>query len=609
MSLRTKFLLVIAIEFLFAFLLIAFSAQFFLQRSFLREESRETALNTQRVIASINNRDNEIVNNCSDWARWNDAYAFVEDRNSKFIKDNLVDDTFGNLRLNLIVFVHSSGRLVYAKAFDLEEKKEVPVPKKLLSSLQIGGPLLDQPSLESIVKGMINLPEGPLMFAALPILTSNKKGPIHGTLIMGRYLDPPQIKLLTDQTQLPFSIYRSGDSLSVDFIEALPKLTETKPIFVLPLEKDKVAGYAIIKDIYGKPGLYLRVSTSRDIYRQGLMINRYFQVILLIIGIMIIVSFVWLMESTILARLFRLMNEVNKIGASADLSARVSVVGHDELASLSKEINLLLGSLEVSHLEIKQSEKRFLEKLERLAAELHRADRTKSEFLANMSHELRTPLNSIIGFSEVLYDKTFGPLTEKQQKYVDNVLKSGRHLLALINEVLDMSKIEAGKMNLVLSTVQTKSLLRDVAMLLENMASKKKIEIKLDLPDSLPVITADERRVKEIVFNLLSNALKYSPEGGQVGIRARSMKTEIAVEVWDNGIGIAPENLGRVFEGFFRVEAPYIQLTEGTGLGLPLAKRMVELHGGKLTIESPGLNQGTVVKFTLPLVAIKEGGL
>jgi two-component system CheB/CheR fusion protein len=228
------------------------------------------------------------------------------------------------------------------------------------------------------------------------------------------------------------------------------------------------------------------------------------------------------------------------------------------------------------------------------------------EFLANMSHELRTPLNSINGFSEVLFDETFGPLNAKQKQYVNNVLTSGKHLLLLINQILDMAKVESGKMKLTLSDVSMKTLLSDISMLVADMVSKKKIEMQLQIDADLPDIQADELKVKEIIYNLISNAVKFTPEGGKIGMRAKNIGSEIEVVVWDNGIGIAAENMGKIFEGFFRVDTPYSRVTEGTGLGLPLSKKLVELHGGKLSVESKGLNQGTLVRFTLPIISNSE---
>ena len=223
-----------------------------------------------------------------------------------------------------------------------------------------------------------------------------------------------------------------------------------------------------------------------------------------------------------------------------------------------------------------------------------------------MSHELRTPLNSINGFSEVLFDETFGPLNAKQKQYVNNVLTSGKHLLLLINQILDMAKVEAGKMKLTLSAISMKTLLNDISMLVADMVSKKKIEMLLEITPDLPDIEADELKVKEIIYNLVSNAVKFTPEGGKIGMRAKKIDSEIEVVVWDTGVGIAAENMGKIFEGFFRVDTPYSRVTEGTGLGLPLSKKLVELHGGNFAVESEGLGKGTLVRFTLPIISNKE---
>jgi len=240
--------------------------------------------------------------------------------------------------------------------------------------------------------------------------------------------------------------------------------------------------------------------------------------------------------------------------------------------------------------------------LQELATELKRATRAKSEFLANMSHELRTPLNSINGFSEILYDETFGSLNDKQKKYVEYVLTSGKHLLLLINQILDMSKVEAGKMKLTLSDLPMKSLLNDISLLVADMVSKKKLQMLLEIAEDLPNIEGDELKIKEVLYNLISNAVKFTLEGGKIGMRAKKVGSEIEIVVWDTGLGIASENMGKIFEGFFRVDTPYSRVTEGTGLGLPLSKKLVELHGGKFSVESEGLNKGIQVRFTLPII-------
>lgn len=275
---------------------------------------------------------------------------------------------------------------------------------------------------------------------------------------------------------------------------------------------------------------------------------------------------------------------------------------------LGKERIILLAIEDITERrEIETGLEKAHAELGALATELERTARAKSEFLANMSHELRTPLNSINGFSEVLFDETFGPLNDKQKKYVSNVLSSGTHLLALINQILDMAKVEAGKMKLSLAILPLKTMLDEFSLLFADMASKKNIEMTIEIDADLPDIEADELKVKEIIYNLLSNALKFTPDGGKVSMQARRLGQLIEVIIRDSGVGIEEENMERIFEGFFRVDTPYSRITEGTGLGLPLARKMVELHGGTLAVTSKGLDHGTSVRFTLPIES-PEGG-
>jgi signal transduction histidine kinase len=241
------------------------------------------------------------------------------------------------------------------------------------------------------------------------------------------------------------------------------------------------------------------------------------------------------------------------------------------------------------------------------AKDLQRASKAKDEFLANMSHELRTPLNSIIGFSKVLAHEKFGALNERQKKYTRNILTSGQYLLSLINDALDLARVESGKMMLETSLFSVKSCLEEAPSLMGGLDFSEKIQFVMELEDDLGDVRADQRKVKQIVYNLLSNAVKFTPAGGKIGIRARKVEGGIEVAVWDTGIGIASENLGNVFEAFSRVENAYTKETEGTGLGLTISKKIAELHGSKMWIESGGIGKGTTVKFTIPSGTIASG--
>jgi signal transduction histidine kinase len=217
-----------------------------------------------------------------------------------------------------------------------------------------------------------------------------------------------------------------------------------------------------------------------------------------------------------------------------------------------------------------------------------------------MSHELRTPLNAIIGFSEVLSERMFGELNEKQADYLKDIHESGRHLLSLINDILDLSKIEAGRMDLELSTFDLPGALSNAMTLVRERAQRHGIALSLEVDPRLGAFQADERKFKQIVVNLLSNAVKFTPDGGKVAVSAKVDTTHVEVAVKDTGIGIAPEDHAAVFEEFKQVGRDYTRKAEGTGLGLALTKRFVELHGGAIRLESePG--KGSTFSFSLPL--------
>ena len=243
---------------------------------------------------------------------------------------------------------------------------------------------------------------------------------------------------------------------------------------------------------------------------------------------------------------------------------------------------------------------RLFREIEDKSRQIEAANRHKSEFLANMSHELRTPLNAIIGFSEVLGERLFGELNEKQAEYTDDILTSGRHLLSLINEILDLSKVEAGRMELELATFDLPSAIDNARTFVRERATRHGITLDVTIDDRLGDFVGDERKIKQILLNLLSNAVKFTPEGGRIGIDARQADGAVEISVSDTGVGIAPEDQARIFEEFRQVGADYSHKSEGTGLGLTLAKKFVELHGGKIWVESE-VGKGSKFTFTLPV--------
>jgi signal transduction histidine kinase len=275
-----------------------------------------------------------------------------------------------------------------------------------------------------------------------------------------------------------------------------------------------------------------------------------------------------------------------------DLDARSSVHTRDELAELSAAFNQMAESM-------KESTTNLEGLVARRTQELQLANEHKSAFLANVSHELRTPLNAVIGFSEALEEQLFGALNEKQHEYVGDIKASGLHLLALINDLLDLSKIEAGRMELDRQPFAVAPVVDGVLTLVRARALQGGVQLALQAPPAITDFNGDARRLRQILLNLLSNAVKFTPRGGSATLAVEDSADALTFVIADTGIGIAEEDLPRLFEPFAQASGRSEARAEGTGLGLALTKRLVELHGGTISVASRS-GSGSSFKVRLP---------
>ena len=306
-----------------------------------------------------------------------------------------------------------------------------------------------------------------------------------------------------------------------------------------------------------------------------------------------------------------LLGTMRIVSTVQDYTVRAQKYGEDELGSLTDGFNEMLSHIQARVVELEETQ----DKLEQKGAELSRfagdleiartqaeaANRAKSEFLAAMSHELRTPLNAIIGFSEIISSEILGPVgSPNYRDYAEDIHHSGQHLLALINDILDLSKVESGAEELYEEKIEIPDLVRSTLRLVKQRAETSGIEIELDIRDDLPLLWADERKLKQILVNLLTNAVKFTGPGGKIVLTAWCrVESGFVFQVIDNGVGIAPEDIPKALSQFGQVDSALNRKHEGTGLGLPLSKSLVELHGGSLDLQSK-VGVGTTITIRLP---------
>lgn len=355
MSLRQKTIVIIGLTFIGLTVLLYTISRFIVLVGFSQLEEKNISQNVTRARNVIFDELVGLGGTTHDWANWDDTYAFVEDANKQYIMDNLDVSAFINLRLNLMLFVDTSGHVVFGKAVDRVTEQEMPLPQDLLAQLSPDNLLLHHPDLKSSISGIILLPEDPMLVVSQPILTSAGTGPSRGTLITGRYLNASEIQHLAELAHLSLHLSRFDNS---KVQAARTALSAEVPIFIQPLDTQTVVGYSLLTDIYGQPALIIQVDMPREIYQQGQTSISYLMGSLVAVGLVFGAIILLLLEQQVLSRLTRLSQRVSEIGASGDLSARVPTTSRDELSHLVRAINTMLGSLEQSEHALREQTRR-----------------------------------------------------------------------------------------------------------------------------------------------------------------------------------------------------------------------------------------------------------
>ncbi len=336
------------------------SAQTFLIGSVVTLEKQYTQNNVERVVNLLDSYEKNLTTYSIDWAEWNDAYHFIHNQNSEYLLSNVVEKTFIDLQFNLFLVIEPGGNIVCSRAFDLEQEKEIPLPPGLQPHLAPGNLLLSNTDPQKSIAGLLVLPEGILLVVSHPIVKSTGEGPVQGTLILGRFLDKAQTDAIGKMANTSVTLRPYNDpNLPPDYRQALASFTDQDTIVVHPVDENTIGGYALLPDLYGQPAVVLRTDAPRDIYHQGKLNIIYFVALLFVLTPVLFLANWLFWERSILSRLAAITETIFRVGASGDLSKRVTMPGTDELAKLGVSINQMLDTLETASKALQESEEKF----------------------------------------------------------------------------------------------------------------------------------------------------------------------------------------------------------------------------------------------------------
>ena len=561
---------------------------------FERTSAQQNLSRVQRALAA-ELRALEIYNR--EYSEWDDAYDYALGRRDEYEEENLKTAYWDSVDVDMMLYFSVDGRMLWGKIVDPSHRGELSLEQELPQAITVDHPLLQHGNNFHPILGILRAQTAPLLVSSLPILTTERAGPPAGTLIAGRYLDSELVTTLADHASVELEVFsrdESGNSREISSEFETGGELETSSHSHYGNEYLRI--HEVVADVFGRPSFLLAVNTPRSIIAIGRSTINAAMIFLLAATAVFLLGSWLFMRNLIIAPVATLTKHMLRIRETGDLDRKLESNRSDEIGLLTQEFDQLTSELG-----------NVQSKLETTRDQALALSDAKSEFLARMSHEIRTPMNGVLGMVELLDGTT---LNDTQKRYALTIRDSADSLLDIINDVLDYSKIEAGKLRLENVVFDLNAFLTDAVANLENLAQEKGLTLECQVPPgSALAVSADPFRIRQVLTNLIANGIKFTASGSVVlRVTATNDDAEymnLHFEVIDTGIGIVAEKQKLIFDSFSQEDGSTTRRFGGTGLGLAISKQLIEMMDGKLCVQSePG--KGSVFYFDLRMKASSE---
>ena len=579
MKLRKKLVLIFSMSYILIFMFFFIASNTFLMKGFVDIEDTNIRRQTELGLKALDLRIDELDQTTHGFAARDETYYYVESGLKHFINELLLSSTFIDYEISFMVFYNDNGDIITSKAFDLVDLKYVPFPESISVIVEQHSILKNHTITSSAVSGILNTQDGPIVLSSRPIITTEKSGPIIGTLICGRYLDFLEVEAIKGSTFLSLEIVDVNDEEALGSFGSGSMFLNGTQINIERRGYDTILGYSVLYDIFEEPVLVLKVDSPRDVYTHGLLVLAYFVGSGVLAGVVIALLSILVMNRFILTRIVKLSKEVSEIDPHMIATTKVTIPGDDEVSVLSDNIDEMLDALNLFQHRLKERE--------RMA--------TIGETSAMVGHDLRNPLQVVYMLGSrlnkkisVLRDGGVDESELSELEYIETKLKEQTNYMnKIVSDLQDFSK----NINLVYEDTDMEQVVVEVVGTLK---VPDNVEFSVTMDEGLRGVRADGNLLKRILTNLLTNSIQAMPEGGSLAVTGTVSGDMATIVVSDTGIGISEENMSKLFQPLFTTKA------KGTGLGLAVCKRIVEAHGGEISFESKeGVGTSFSIKFPL----------